>query len=349
MITANAQVMISGNKAFPIGDATLYREFERVGTRKEAFAFLSNHGLLFNLENFEKSDPDQQEQQRVAENEIATAAEYFSDMRSLVHAAIRWKELLDKDSPTAEQAEGAGIQWEELRGANGKPYLCAKYSLPLNSLDYAEELQLRIDMQTEAQAPPFANWKRSLTASTGYEYWQWIIHSIETGREEPYWARVYHPGGATPSHWGYEYKNAEGYIALPDSIPAPSIKGDCVREGSLTGSAYAQLSDTPPKDAIRACLGQLINIHRGNNANLWLDGQESTVTYDLWAGVWFSLTHYMRNSRAVICKACGRPVLTQGERGKPREFCSDKCRKWWWRHPAGSQKRERASTATLKR
>jgi len=36
------------------------------------------------------------------------------------------------------------------------------------------------------------------------------------------------------------------------------------------------------------------------------------------------------NEIQVSCKHCGKP-LTRGAKGQPRKFCSDKCRRAWWK------------------
>lgn len=45
------------------------------------------------------------------------------------------------------------------------------------------------------------------------------------------------------------------------------------------------------------------------------------------SSLWIALTERMGKGRALLCKECGKPIITISERGNPREFCDDKCRK----------------------
>jgi endogenous inhibitor of DNA gyrase (YacG/DUF329 family) len=56
-------------------------------------------------------------------------------------------------------------------------------------------------------------------------------------------------------------------------------------------------------------------------------------------GVSGSNTIIMKEAPNFVCRQCGR-ALPQARRGKPRKFCSDACRRTWWKQNGGQLKRK---------
>lgn len=109
------------------------------------------------------------------------------------------------------------------------------------------------------------------------------------------------------------------------------------KKSVLIGSSWpkraAQSESENTSIAARAFYDELCSLHY---TPIWtdsVDGETQQVTLSPIAGIWLSMGHAMRKSRAIRCKSCGRPLLVSGERGKPREYCGDTCRKWAQRNP----------------
>lgn len=83
----------------------------------------------------------------------------------------------------------------------------------------------------------------------------------------------------------------------------------------------------------RCALDELFDIHLKSIRTETHCGIPYQTTSDGIAATWLSLGFKFQGARVIECKACSKPVLVSGERGTPREYCSDACRKWAQRHP----------------
>lgn len=83
----------------------------------------------------------------------------------------------------------------------------------------------------------------------------------------------------------------------------------------------------------KEALDELFELHLRNVRTITEYGIPYQTTGDGISALWLSLGFKFRAARVVECKACTKPLLVSGERGTPREYCSDACRKWLQRHP----------------
>ncbi len=93
-----------------------------------------------------------------------------------------------------------------------------------------------------------------------------------------------------------------------------------VKELRLKGMGYRAIADA---------LGLSRDIVRNHCKAKGMGGYADAATRNL----------QEREGRSGICPCCGKEIAQQGN-GRPRKFCSERCRRQWWKaHPEeGSQK-----------
>lgn len=125
----------------------------------------------------------------------------------------------------------------------------------------------------------------------------------------------------------------------------------CLHEGDAEHTLSAFIGTGPLEEQAAnymalACADALASFHMADVATLVERASLIQEAQTFAAAVWVSFAHAVEGNRAITCKACGRPLLVSGDRGKPREFCDATCRKWWNRNKGTGRKRE--SSAILK-
>ena len=75
--------------------------------------------------------------------------------------------------------------------------------------------------------------------------------------------------------------------------------------------------------SIAALLGLTRDVVRGYCKRCGLDGSAEVIQKNI----------ELRQKNGVICALCGKPI-NQPKRGRARRFCSEECRRSWWKaHP----------------
>lgn len=102
----------------------------------------------------------------------------------------------------------------------------------------------------------------------------------------------------------------------------------------LLNPGFADLDEETARYlSVRCALDGLFGVHLQKTRTETHCGIPYQTTGDGITATWLSLGFKFQGARVVECKACSKPVLVSGERGTPREYCSDACRKWAQRHP----------------
>lgn len=94
------------------------------------------------------------------------------------------------------------------------------------------------------------------------------------------------------------------------------------------------------RKAVATALDTLIQINLADMAVTAKNGSITLRFFSQYAAFWYHLVRKLEEGRALRCKACGKPLITWGERGKKRLYCGDACRKWAQRHP-GKRRNQR--------
>lgn len=103
----------------------------------------------------------------------------------------------------------------------------------------------------------------------------------------------------------------------------------------LTGAfGFYPESDKGVKLALQSIADGLFTLHlidvRTISAN---GGQEGRSIATGLSSLWWCALDALRVGRLGACAVCGRPFITNNERGKKRKYCSEACRQWNKIHP----------------
>lgn len=129
------------------------------------------------------------------------------------------------------------------------------------------------------------------------------------------------------------------------SYPSPDDVDDLILSIDLNPGFTDLDEETALFLFVRCALDELFKIHLQRIRTVTRDGIPYQTTGDGIAATWLSLGLKFQGARVIECKACSKPVLVSGERGTPREYCSDACRKWAQRHP-GEKRNMRGGALT---
>lgn len=105
------------------------------------------------------------------------------------------------------------------------------------------------------------------------------------------------------------------------------------------GYTYDVICDHFPKSpsgyraAVTKALDSLFRITLWDVTTLTREGAISQRANSVYSAYWYHLARGLEGGRAMRCKACRKPLIAFGERGKKRVYCSEACRKWHQRHP----------------
>ena len=76
-----------------------------------------------------------------------------------------------------------------------------------------------------------------------------------------------------------------------------------------------------------------MTLHMDDMRTIVVDGQEVRSIATGIGSLWWSALDAMRIGRLGACEVCGKPFITNNERGKKRKYCSEACKQWRKVHP----------------
>lgn len=106
--------------------------------------------------------------------------------------------------------------------------------------------------------------------------------------------------------------------------------------GTKVFLAESEGAEMPPETAADMALSlfdALCNLNLSGIEAREIDGKLQRYTDKGPAALWLSYCEEIDAGRIALCPVCGRPMVISGERGTPREYCSQACRLWRRKHP----------------
>lgn len=136
----------------------------------------------------------------------------------------------------------------------------------------------------------------------------------------------------TASRWSAEWcvfkEENDGIIILEQ---ASEKKADGLH--LICAMGYCDDSDTGIKQALSNLCDLLMTLHMSDMRTIVVDGQEIRSIATGIGSLWWSALDAMRIGRLGACEVCGKPFITNNERGKKRKYCSEACKQWRKVHP----------------
>lgn len=96
---------------------------------------------------------------------------------------------------------------------------------------------------------------------------------------------------------------------------------------------YYEDSERGIRYALSNLCDHLMTLHMGDMRTISIDGQEVRSIATGIGSLWWSALDAMRIGRLGACEVCGKPFITNNERGKRRKYCSEACKQWRKVHP----------------
>lgn len=106
---------------------------------------------------------------------------------------------------------------------------------------------------------------------------------------------------------------------------------NCLR--LICAMGYYEDSDAGIRHALSNLCDYLMTLHMGDMRTVVIDGQELRSIATGIGSLWWSALDAMRIGRLGACEVCGKPFITNNERGKKRKYCSEACKQWRKVHP----------------
>lgn len=114
------------------------------------------------------------------------------------------------------------------------------------------------------------------------------------------------------------------------------VPGWNVEEYPATGALLVQLEPAAESlfpdtadgrtDALKYAADALFTLHMSDIRTVSSDGgKESRISATGASMAWWLLLDHLRNGRIGVCEECGKPFVSNNERGNPRRFCSKRC------------------------
>ena len=136
----------------------------------------------------------------------------------------------------------------------------------------------------------------------------------------------------TASRWSAEWCIFEEKDADTFALKQASEKrANCLRLICVMG--YYEDSDDGIRQALSNLCDFLMTLHMGDMHTIVIDGQEIRSIATGIGSLWWSTLDAMRIGRLGACEVCGKPFITNNERGKKRKYCSEACKQWRKVHP----------------
>lgn len=101
----------------------------------------------------------------------------------------------------------------------------------------------------------------------------------------------------------------------------------------ICAMGYYENSDAGISEALSNLCDFLMTLHMGDVRTIVIDGQEIRSIATGIGSLWWSALDAMRIGRLGACEVCGKPFITNNERGKKRKYCSEACKQWRKVHP----------------
>lgn len=155
-------------------------------------------------------------------------------------------------------------------------------------------------------------------------YANFLLRMIET-------SRLAAEARGTADRWSAEWslmKEDDGVVSFKG---ASEKKADCLHLACAMG--YYEDSDGSIRQALSNLCDSLMTLHMGDVHTIVIDGQEIRSIATGIGSLWWSALDAMRIGRLGACEVCGKPFITNNERGKKRKYCSEACKQWRKVHP----------------
>lgn len=140
----------------------------------------------------------------------------------------------------------------------------------------------------------------------------------------------------TADHWSAEWCTIDADEEIEEVDSADDADGLHLM-GAL---GYYEDSDRGIRSALSNLCDHLMTLHMGDMRTISINGQEVRSIATGIGSLWWSALDAMRIGRLGACEVCGKPFITNNERGKRRKYCSEACKQWRKVHP-GETRMER--------
>lgn len=252
--------------------------------------------------------------------DVADLITLYGDVRKIMIEIIEAKAFIDGSNHSKlEFKKMLGIRWGTLNITDeGTETAQAKAIMPLmdesnikRALSHVSENKLK----ALAEGDLFS-FERALRIKTGYE------KSASFGYMDIN-SRIYHDfiyDGIRSQHLDkrtidlIEIPNADFWILV------------------YPGSSYEN-SDSGRIEWASDFINIVTTLHLHDIRTLYENGLFYQTCNSIISSLWVCLAGKLSKGRALKCKACGKPIITISERGNPRQYCDDACRKWAERNP----------------
>lgn len=281
----------------------------RSNTTQDLVHFAWKYGSVFPKRASERVKPgsgidftSEAYKEEVAKKLISLARGYETAKR-LMNLAIDLKELLAQKMVTTDDLLKREI---EFRDPSNEDIAAAESNLM--QLELAKELGI-IDMQ-----PSLGETLKADAAEMSLPRFSLII-SVKDCENEYSKHLMRGLDHAGRFHGGFEYvKDSAGFSF--DAI-----------------DRHLPISNEGFREAVKTALDNIIRINLVDVATITHGGIVLQECFTVYSSLWFELAKSFEGGRATRCKACERPMVAIGERGKKRLYCSQACSKWAQRHP----------------
>ena len=136
---------------------------------------------------------------------------------------------------------------------------------------------------------------------------------------------------STANRWSAEWCKVEEDDDGFTVEPASEKKANALRLLCVFG--YYEDSASGIRRALSNLCDFLMTLHMGDMRTIVIDGQEVRSIATGIGSLWWSALDAMRSGRLGACEVCGKPFITNNERGKKRKYCSEACKQWRKVHP----------------
>ena len=133
----------------------------------------------------------------------------------------------------------------------------------------------------------------------------------------------------TANHWSAEWCA----IDADDEIEEVDDAEDADGLHLMGALGYYEESDRGIRCALSNLCDFLMTLHMGDMRTISIGGQEVRSIATGIGSLWWSALDAMRIGRLGACEVCGKPFITNNERGKRRKYCSEACKQWRKVHP----------------
>ena len=237
------------------------------------------------------------------ENQLRHNAIGYVDMQRHMKKAICLKALCDKKKVTLDDLEEAGIEIylpspKDIHGCEAGKYLLEAY-IELTGFKGGALIEKMREQALCESVPTFSCLEYIAEPTTPYA--SHLSFGIELSRRQ-------------------------------DIAPVGKLLGAKPRIFDIINRKFPDNADGY-KSAMTCALDNLFRINLANAPTVTRNGMIEQKCVTVYALFWYELAKKLEGGRAMRCEACGKPLITSGERGMKRRFCGDACRKWSHRNP----------------